>query len=193
MLWVRPLSLSEKLKRVIEMDNIGNSGCLLNLSTLKYMVQNTALSRVFSEELHILARINKTPTLAAHSSSIIKTNRQEAKHNERAFRCLFYPHHINHNIGDFVCLHVYYRVAMGWSFICLDWALMVTSVLLSVMMLPRPPPSPSPWANPPPLLLSLALFQSLHLSLSLSLSPPSPQHQTAWSPRPAGEGLTVMK
>lgn len=86
-----PLSLSEKLKRVIEMDDIGNSGRLLNLGTLKYMVQNTALSRVFSEELHILARINKTPTLAARSSSIIKTNRQEAKHNERAFRCLFHP------------------------------------------------------------------------------------------------------
>lgn len=150
------------------MDNIGS--WLLNLSTLKYMVQSTVLSTVLcvlSEELHAL-RNQQTPTLAAQHSSMIKTNRQEVVHHVmttwHAFRCLFYQYDIKHNNSYFVCFYVYDKVTMGWSLICLDWALMATSVLLSVMMLLRPPPSPSPWANPPLLLLSLALFQSLRLS-----------------------------
>lgn len=53
------------------------------------------------------------------------------------------------NSSSLVCFNVNWKVAIGWSFICLDWALMVTSVLLSVMMMQQPPPSPWPWANPP--------------------------------------------
>lgn len=63
--------------------------------------------------------------------------------------------------------YVFYKVAMGQSFICLDCALMVTSVLLSVMVLLRPPPSPLPWAIP---LYYSSLPRSLPVSVSLSLA-----------------------
>ena len=65
------------------MDNIGNSGwLLLNLSTLKYMVQNTVLSAVqsFLRGAAYSHLNQQTPTLAAQNSSIIKTNRREVIH-----------------------------------------------------------------------------------------------------------------